>query len=890
MIPEFSSALRSLPPLLPENQLALSIFARKFFRHLFSMLPAPWLLVFDNCQEVPADSPLIELLLLCLQELPVGCKTIFLSRTAPPASFAKIKSEGLLQCMTPETILFTEDEVGDVLTLHGITGEQEDCIQYLKQTTKGWAAGITLMLQEQNRESCVHDEVEELDHSELFDYFAGVVFAGFNEKKKELLTISALLPDIRPAMLDRIYEGGNSRDFFLHLKQNSFFTYQLDKKGELFQFHPLFREFLRNRATQFFSAEEWRLFHKKITGRLLAENRIADAVELLNQSELWEESAELIENHGAPLLRQGCFKTLLRWQDALPCELIEKNPQLLYLFGNATTAFNPPAAIETLTKGFQLFRSVGNQNGCLLACSALTNSIINHLSDIKVLDPWLDYMIEQLDPALFPATPSFEELTFVNAIFRAMVLRRPDHPDLEAWRLHIIRLGEMPPALITYYLWTGKFVEARSTLDRIHANIDRITSKLQLSAILAMEVQYFLVMGEPDECQRVITESLQMMEETGIRVWEVHFLILGGGCLLNCGKINAASHYMADVEKKMERGRLLERSYYHAVKTLEALLTDELSAADHHQQSALDMALEIGMPSYTMWCWYGAALVAVFQGNTDTAVSRFDKVFKLAESPGNPWFVCQSHMGLAWMYLSAGQQAKAAEHLYLGFNLARSRAYLSFFYFVPKMMCDLAVLALEENIEPEFTCRFIRRWQLTPASPPLHLANWPWPLKIYTLGRFSIIRDGIKINAASLNRNKPIQLLQALIAAGGRQVNKTLLANYFWPDSDGDEQMASLKVTLHRLRGLLKVKNALMQTPQTLTLNPHICWVDGWQFERLAGAYLSMTEQDPGIAAIAKKRALDFYSGHFLPSCEGDSWTISHRNQLQNLFDMVSRK
>ena len=55
MLPDFSSAVQSLPAFLPEDQLALSIFARKFFRSLFAMLPVPWLLLLDNCQEIPGD-------------------------------------------------------------------------------------------------------------------------------------------------------------------------------------------------------------------------------------------------------------------------------------------------------------------------------------------------------------------------------------------------------------------------------------------------------------------------------------------------------------------------------------------------------------------------------------------------------------------------------------------------------------------------------------------------------------------------------------------------------------------------------------------------------------------------------------------------------------------
>ncbi len=885
-----SVALQSLPQLLPENQLGLSLFARKFFRTLFGRLSSPWLLVLDNCQEIPPDSPLVELLMLCLRELPVDCRALLLSRRPPPPCFARMKTEGRLQVMAPEALQFSSREIAEVLTLYGITREQENCVQYLQQTTAGWAAGITLLLREQNRRSCIHDQVEDLDYQELFDYFAGVVFTGLDRDKKELLMEAALLPEIRPQVLDRFNNSrpGGAGRYFLELSRNNYFTYRLDNQGKLFQFHPLFREFLRNRAAESFSPDHWRTIHERIADELVAEHRFAEGVELLNQGGIWHKSVELIRQGGRELLRQGRFKTLLRWHEVLPSRWVDDDPYLLYLFGNATIAFNPKAAREVLVRSFQLFRDLNDRTGCLLACAALTNSISNFLSDLKALDPWLDYMEEELDPGQCSEEGSFEQVTIVNAIFRAMVLRRPDHPDLEAWREQVIALGTIPPSLITHYLWTGRFVEARSALDRVYADREKISSRLQLSAIQAMEVQYYLIMGDVDGCNRVIAEALQMMEETGIRVWEIHFLILGAGCSLNCGRIKAAARYLEDVEKNIGRARLLERSYYHVVKVLQALLADDLAAADHHQQTALDMALDIGMPSYTMWCWYGAALVAVFQGNTLVAQSRFDRLLALAGAPDNPWFTCQAELGLGWMHLKAGQRDQAVTHLSRGFTLAREHGYLSFFYFLPRMMSELAVLALEEGIEAGFTVRLIRRHHLSPDSPPLHLDQWPWPLKIYTLGRFAIIRDGKKLDPSVRSQNKPLLLLQALLALGGREVSKHLLTEIFWPQSNGDEQMAALKITLYRLRKLLQVKDAVLQTPRALTINPRVCWVDSWQFERMANRALSGEVSDAEDAARATREALAAYGGDFLPACANESWSFAGRDHLRRLYHRLS--
>ena len=881
------SELERLPELRPEDMLALPVFARRFFRTLFAILPEKWLLILDNFQEIPDASPLAELMAICLQELPIHCRTIILSRKPAPPCFARMKIAGTLQQLEPDSLLFTPEEIGGVMTLHGIIGEQENCIQYLQTTTAGWAAGLTLLLKEQNRETCSPRQDDDLDHQELFDYFAGVIFTGLDDSEKNRLMTASLLPEIRPAVLDALLSEKGNRHYFMGLSRENFFTYQLDSRGELFQFHPLFREFLRQKAAATMVDIDRTHLLEQAAAYYDKEGNPAEAVELFIRAGSWQKGMDLIRKHGAAMVEEGRFSTLLRWQQMLPPELVARDPWLLFFFGNATTAFNPVQAMEILEKSFSLFQQQGSTEGALLACCSLTNSIINHLSDLSALDPWLDFLEEQLDPRTFANDGTFAGDTIASAVARAFVLRRPDHPDLELWLTHVVKRGGMHPALITHYLWTGRFPEARAALDNIYAHQESIGSKLLLSAIKAMEVQYYLIMGEPEKCIRVIDESLRMMEETGIRVWEVHFFILGAGCCLNSGRKKEAAHYLRLLEDNIDRARLLERSYYHVVKTLEALLADDPVAADRHQRSALEMAKTIGMPSYSTWCWYGAALVAVFQNDVHGAQMRFAEVFRLAASPGNPWFTCLAHFGLGWLYLRSDNRKGAIDQLRQGFALAKKHNYLHFFFFIPKMMEAITIAALEEGIEVDFVRSCIRRWSLIPARPPVHLDTWPWPVKIFTLGRFSIARNDKALSNKTLARVRPIQLLQAIIALGGRQVRKTKLADIFWPDANGDEQMAALKTTLHRLRDLLQIKNAVLQTPTDLTINPRLCWIDAWQFERLANRVLSETTLNGQERQTARRQALAIYRNDFIPALDDEPWTFSYREHLQGLQQAI---
>jgi two-component SAPR family response regulator len=131
--------------------------------------------------------------------------------------------------------------------------------------------------------------------------------------------------------------------------------------------------------------------------------------------------------------------------------------------------------------------------------------------------------------------------------------------------------------------------------------------------------------------------------------------------------------------------------------------------------------------------------------------------------------------------------------------------------------------------------------------------------------------------------------LQALVALGGRQVSKTRLADIFWPDSNGDEQLAALKTTLHRLRQLLGMRNVIIQTTTTLSLNGALCWVDCWQFERMASRALT----DNNITKEERKteiaQASARYRGEFLPFLNDESWSFSYRSHLSDLTERLSK-
>ena len=120
----------------------------------------------------------------------------------------------------------------------------------------------------------------------------------------------------------------------------------------------------------------------------------------------------------------------------------------------------------------------------------------------------------------------------------------------------------------------------------------------------------------------------------------------------------------------------------------------------------------------------------------------------------------------------------------------------------------------------------------------LDAASWsesvsPMQVRIYTLGQFTVTVDDIPIQTSSPATRKPLALLKALIAFGGRNVKQQMLIRTLWADADGDVTRKTFEITLHRLRKLFGACAPLILKNKELSLDARSCWLDCWALERL---------------------------------------------------------
>src|SRR5258706_2886608 len=187
--------------------------------------------------------------------------------------------------------------------------------------------------------------------------------------------------------------------------------------------------------------------------------------------------------------------------------------------------------------------------------------------------------------------------------------------------------------------------------------------------------------------------------------------------------------------------------------------------------------------------------------------------------------------------------------------------------------------ALDAGIEVVYVKSLIRRFRLEP--PANATAAWPWRTRVYALGRYEVYRDEERLEFSGKVPKKPLALLKALIANGGRKVPEERLIDALWPDEEADAARKSLDITVLRLRKLLGSNNTITVSDELIGLNPQLCWTDVWAFE-LQIAETDAPDGENGLAAATTAIAL--YRGNFLPADEEEPWTVKARERLRAKF------
>ncbi len=129
-------------------------------------------------------------------------------------------------------------------------------------------------------------------------------------------------------------------------------------------------------------------------------------------------------------------------------------------------------------------------------------------------------------------------------------------------------------------------------------------------------------------------------------------------------------------------------------------------------------------------------------GNEDEANRELAAAKRAVMQTGSSYFEYLYYLAEAYFEYARENEATGLESLRKAMALGRQKGFTTLLYFWrPAVMGRLCEKALEAGIEVEYVQNLIRKLNLVPDEQSMEIESWPWPLKIFTLGRFEIVRE-----------------------------------------------------------------------------------------------------------------------------------------------------
>jgi LuxR family maltose regulon positive regulatory protein len=903
---ERGSSDESLPLYTSEYRRDLGIFSRHYFRNLYAPLDLPFALVLDNYQEVSPQSAFHAAILDAVAELPPHGCIIVISRSEPPASMVRLRANQALHMLGWNDLRLTRQESDAIVKLWGADIDEAGLGQ-IYEKTQGWPAGLILMLDQAAATGTTTALPDACAPQLIFDYLAGEVFQKFDNATQQLLLTTAFLPEVTESMAIELTGDPEAGDILARLYRGNYYvSMKSGSSGPVYAYHPLFHEFLITRAGETFLASKHQSLRHRSAALMETQGMVDDAVNLLNQDQDWIESKRLVLEHAAEMLHHGRAETLENWIDEFPEAVIEQDPWLQYWRAACRFLTSQRESRLLYEEAFSLFLRTEpiDREGLLLTCAGAMDSIIHELDDFSLLDRWIEdagRLLENTEWSSGESGPTAAEARATVSLFVSLVLRQPHHPEIKQWSERARKLcGELTETmsrmsaqlLVAINLnYTGQFSQAKELVTEMRAMFDSPdVPPLALTILKDIEAMHYMLTADRNACLEAVYEGIKIAESSGVDAWTTHLLSNGVGGALGAGDLDVAEELLAKMREGSREIRRLDLCNLHYYTAWLAMLREDYVGAHQELKTALRLATETGCPFYVILCRTAMAQVLAELGDERRAASQLRRVHEGAREIDNPLFEFMSLMVYAHSAFEHGRERSAINSLRYAMGVGRENGFKHFLWWQPAMMAKLCVRALEAGIEVEYVKDLIRQRNLMPDEPPLEIEEWPWPFQIRAFGRFEILRDGKPLGFFAKLQGKPMELLKALVGFGGDDIQETKLAESIWPRIDGDYAQRSLTTTLHRLRKLLGLDQAVALRNGRLALDPRFCWLDLRAFEEvtkkidrcLKSATVPVSAE---CVARLRERLLGLYRGPFMAGEDDNPRYVGLRERLRNKFE-----
>jgi LuxR family maltose regulon positive regulatory protein len=713
-------------------------------------------------------------------------------------------------------------------------------------------------------------------------------------------TKTALFPRLNKRMVNELTDDPEAEFLLEKIAAVNTADGIANAQEKIYRYHPMLKRFLRQYALKEYGPSHFSRELFKVVNILLRYNMVEDACTLLPDVEDSTIKAEYICNHACELMHQDKIGLIEQVMKSLPMNMYMENASLGVWYGLINVYKNPANVKNIVDEIYKRLKDSDDREGMRLAWICSVDSLILSAENQATLGNWINEPIVEMTLKGTAELQPWVEARFLSALFMARMLINPDHKDifnlyeqLNRRKNDIFSPADKVEILnrILYFLINySDYVDIEHSIQELEKNLDcEYLPPVLRARSECVRAIYLRNSGQFEAARSALKNARTVAELHELRGLREEILSMQVASYVTCNDLPTAKSMLNSMMN--ENTSMTPYGSYHFCRAVMACATadQEYAKARKYGESASMAAKETGIPLHGIIHTLDVAYLNILLKNFSQAEKQLASIGNACRESGGTILRMTLECCETFLCLSTKRENAAMEKLSALLFECKIRNLFGIYMGPPIAAEKVCLLALEAKQQGNFVTELIQIRNIKPASAPVHLDIWPWPVKVYTLGRFAILNKNKKIKFNKKTKKKPLELLKALIAMGGRGVREEQIIDALWPDAEADFGHRTFSTTLHRLRKIIGNHKAIALKGGCLTMDPNHIWVDAWAFERNVGS--ASRSLIPGLKfgehqyAVHKAlMAIEYYRGPFLGSEAWEIWAVNYSERLRNKY------
>lgn len=863
---------------------------------IWSKIPEPFLLIFDDIEQIAGSEECTEFLDELIDKTPEHAKFIFSGREVLEVSLARLMANGDLAAIGPHELALTNSEAVELGSLLASDEGHRIDVAKLNADMQGWVTGLVLALK-----AGTIDLGTGLSGTQdiLHNYFASTILNRIGDDLRQFMLQSSLLPTLSSESADYVLGRSDSSSLIRQLYDSRAFIHQTSTGREEYEYHPLFRDFLRE-TYKVANPSDYRAITKRAAKYFDDYGSPDWAVSSYISIGALEEACE-VGNRAAPeIYARGRFDLLLKWVEDLSVLGPKVNDLRLWAASGCLEVGRNDQVLELLRDlTEQLHGSEREVRQSFRAYLLRANAYLR-LGEREVLQELLT-KLNEVSPMLSEAS---EDSSLLSRFFRllAEVERQSPTGSLETSKDFAERALEAAKRS-QESLQIGHSYHLLSVLQSLAGNLP------EASATGKKAIQILRANGNPASVAGVMNDQairdfLQGDYEGSISLLREALLEarVAANADIEATVLISQAEIFNDLGLPVQAAELFDQGLQLAVEISDNYLILEAcigSAILHRRNGTLSVA--------SRWLERANELRSGQLGSEPPSLALEKAALQIAVSPSISLSICneliESSPGLdAYMstkarllrfYASCRMESerRSPDWLRECLDYASTTGATQMIaaeclhdrvlrdYLLAQNSRDHPGLEIvKDRIEQMTSLR--TRWEFESQRRRTPNEN---RLRVFTMGGSSV-RAGSRLSVESL---KP-QAMEVLYYLVDKRIGqKHAMTSAFWPDHSEGRQAANLHMAIYSIRQALG-KDAIELEGVAYKLNDDLIeYYDVAEFERSARVAEQVPEGDPR-RLFALTDAISRYKGSYLLE-HASSWVVDRRRSVdQRYLDLVA--